>query len=110
MPPGAKVGIGLIGSQFISSIHAEALRVCPEATLVAVASPTAEHARAFAHRFAIPHHFTDYRQLLALPEVDMVVVGVPNHLHCAVAVDAAAAGKHVVMEKPSASTWPKPIA
>jgi predicted dehydrogenase len=100
MPPGARVGVGLIGSQFISSIHAEALRVCPEASLVAVASPTAEHARAFADRFAIPHYFTDYRQLLALPEVDMVVVGVPNHLHCAVAVDAAAAAKHVVMEKP----------
>jgi predicted dehydrogenase len=92
--------VGIIGSQFVSTIHAEALRSCAQAELKAAASPTAGHARAFAERFSIPRHFTDYRQLLALPEVDMVAVGVPNDLHCAVTLEAAAAGKHVVMEKP----------
>src|SRR5678815_2385579 len=95
-----RVGVGLIGSQFVSSIHAEALRACPQADLRAVASPTAGHAKAFAERFAIPHHFTDYAEMLARPEIDMVVVGAPNDLHCRIAVDAAGAGKHVVMEKP----------
>ena len=38
--------------------------------------------------------------MLEMDEIDMVVVGVPNDLHCQVAVDAAAAGKHIVMEKP----------
>jgi predicted dehydrogenase len=38
--------------------------------------------------------------MLELPNLDMVVVGVPNDLHCQMTVDAAAAGKHVVMEKP----------
>jgi len=94
------VGVGIIGSQFISTIHAESLRACAQAEMRAVASATAEHAKAFADRHGIPRHFADYRELLALPEVDMVVVGVPNHLHCQVAVDAAAARKHVVMEKP----------
>ena len=60
----------------------------------------AGHAKAFAERFAIPRHFTDYREMLALPEIDMVVVGAPNDLHCPITLDAAAAGKHVVMEKP----------
>ena len=94
------VRVGLIGSQFISSIHAESLRPCAHAELAAIASPTPGHAAAFAKRFGIPRHFTDYRQLLALQELDLVIVGAPNHLHCQIAVDAAAAGKHVVMEKP----------
>jgi predicted dehydrogenase len=97
---GRPVGVGIIGSQFISTIHAESLRACPQAEMRGVASATAEHAEAFADRYGIPRHFTDYRELLARPEIDMVVVGVPNHLHGPVAVDAAAAGKHVVMEKP----------
>lgn len=94
------VRVGLIGSRFISSIHAESLQHCAAAEMVAVASPTPGRAAAFARRFGIPRHFTDYREMLALPDLDLVVVGVPNHLHCAVAVDAARAGKHVVMEKP----------
>src|SRR6202163_4058319 len=94
------VGVGLIGSQFVTSIHAEALRACSQAEIWAVASPTPGNARKFAERHRIPKHFTHYRELLALPEVEMVVVGVPNDLHCEITLDAAAAGKHVVMEKP----------
>jgi predicted dehydrogenase len=94
------VGVGIIGSQFVATIHAESLRSCAQADLIAVASPTSGHARSFAERFAIPRHFSDYGDLLALPEIDMVVVGAPNQLHCAITLDAAAAGKHVVMEKP----------
>ena len=94
------VGVGIIGSQFISTIHAEALRAYPHAEIRAVASPTAGHAKAFAERLSIPHALTDYKKMLAMPEIDMVVVGVPNDLHHRITLDAAAAGKHVVMEKP----------
>ena len=94
------VGVGIIGSQFISTIHAEALRAYPHAEIRAVASPTPGHSQAFAERLAIPHHLTDYKKMLAMPEIDMVVVGVPNDLHHRITLDAAAAGKHVVMEKP----------
>ena len=94
------VHVGLIGSQFISSIHAESLKQSPQAVLDSVASPTPGNAERLAQRFGIPHAFQDYRQLLARPEIQMVVVGAPNHLHCQIVVDAAAAGKHVVIEKP----------
>jgi predicted dehydrogenase len=94
------VRVGLIGSQFISTIHAEALRQVAAAELFAAASPNEQRVAAFAERFDIPHHFTDYGKLLAMDELDLVVVGVPNDLHCEVAVAAAAAGKHIVMEKP----------
>lgn len=94
------VNVGIIGSRFVSTIHAESLRTCAHARLAAVASPTSGHVEEFARKFGIPRHFTSYRDLLDLPEVDMVVVGAPNNLHCQIAVDAARAGKHVVMEKP----------
>ncbi|MCP3692639.1 MAG: Gfo/Idh/MocA family oxidoreductase, partial [Planctomycetaceae bacterium] len=94
------VRVGLIGSQFISSIHARAVQRCPNAQLVAVASPTPGNADKFAGEFSIPHHFTDYRQLLELDDLDMIVIGAPNHVHCEITVAAAAAGKHVVCKKP----------
>jgi len=93
------VSVGLIGSRFISTIHAESLRHCAHAQMVAVASLDKELPE-FAAKYGIPKTFNDYRQLLALPEVDMVVVGVPNALHCQVVLDAAAAGKHIMIEKP----------
>ncbi|MBI2194235.1 MAG: Gfo/Idh/MocA family oxidoreductase [Planctomycetes bacterium] len=95
-----RVRVGLLGSQFVSTLHAEALKTVPEAELFAVASPTGEHAKSFAARHGIPHHFTDYRKLLEMSEVEMVVLGIPNDLHCQATLDAAAAGKHVVCEKP----------
>ena len=48
------VSVGLIGSQFISAVHAEAVRACPPARRAAVASPTPGHAARLAQRFGIP--------------------------------------------------------
>lgn len=95
-----KVKVGLLGSGFISSIHAEALSRCGNAELVAVASPTPSRAAEFASRHKIPQPFTDYRRLLDLDELDLVVIGIPNDLHCEVTVAAAQAGKHIILEKP----------
>lgn len=95
-----KVKVGLIGSGFVSSIHAEAVQRCAAAELFAVASPAPGKAKALAEKHHIPHHHLDYHQLLAMPEVDLVVIGIPNDLHCKVTLAAAAAGKHIVLEKP----------
>jgi myo-inositol 2-dehydrogenase/D-chiro-inositol 1-dehydrogenase len=95
-----KVKVGLIGSQFVSSIHAESLKHLADAEILAVASPTEEHVRGFAQQHDIPNYFTDYRKMLEIDEIDMVVLGLPNDLHAQAVVDAAKAGKHVVAEKP----------
>jgi len=95
-----KVGVGLIGSQFISTIHAESLKTAVDAQVLAVMSPTEEHVRIFAEKFDIPNHFTDLDQMLAMDEIDMIVIGAPNFLHCDITLKAAAAGKHIVVEKP----------
>ena len=96
------VRVGLIGSRFISTIHAEALKTVAGAELFAVASPSENHAREFAQTHKIEHCLSDYREMLEMDEIDMVVLGLPNDLHCQATMDAAAAGKHVVCEKPLA--------
>jgi predicted dehydrogenase len=95
-----KVGVGLVGSQFISSIHAEALKSVPDAEIIAVMSPTPGNAKEFAAKHGIPNHFSDLDDLLAMDEIDMVVIGAPNNVHCEIALKAANAGKHMVVEKP----------
>jgi len=99
-----KVRVGIIGSAFVSNIHAEALREVPEAEVLAVCSPNKAHAEAFANRWKIPSFATDHRRLLDRKDIDAVVVGIPNDLHRTVVVAAAEAGKHVILEKPIAHT------
>jgi predicted dehydrogenase len=94
------VRVGLVGSQFVSSIHLEALRSVSGAEIVAVTSATEAHAKGFAERHGIPRWFTDFRKMYELPDLDLVVLGLPNDLHCEATVAAAQAGKHVVCEKP----------
>ena len=98
------IGVGLVGSGFISNLHAEAFGHVREAAVVAVASPTEAHVRRFAEKHSIDRWHTDYRALLEEPDVDLICVGVPNDLHRDVVVAAAKAGKHVICEKPLART------
>src|SRR5947209_8718353 len=94
------VRVGLVGSQFIATIHCEALRSVPNTEIVAVASAHEANAKTFAQRHGIPRWFADYRKMYEMPDLDLVVLGLPNDLHCDATVAAAAAGKHVLCEKP----------
>jgi predicted dehydrogenase len=98
----AKVQVGLVGSGFVSAIHYDAFRSVAGAEVLAVASPTEAHVREFAERRGIRHWFTDYRRMFELADLDMVVLGLPNDRHCDATLAAAAAGIHVVVEKPMA--------
>jgi len=95
-----KVKVGLVGSGFVSAIHAEALKRVPNAEIVAAASPTRKHVEAFAKAHGIPNAFADYGKMLEMDELDMIVLGLPNSLHAQAVTDCAKAGKHVVCEKP----------
>jgi predicted dehydrogenase len=100
-----KVKVGIIGSQFQADIHAAALQIMPyEAEVVAVASPTPGNAAEFAKRFGIPRVFTDYREMLKERDIEMISICAPNSLHAQMTKDSAAAGKHIVCEKPLAMT------
>jgi predicted dehydrogenase len=97
----AKVKVGIIGSQFEADIHAYSFTAMPdEAEVVAVASPTPGNAAKLAKKYNIPRVFTDYKQMLAERDIEMVTIAAPNYLHAQMTVDSASAGKHVVCEKP----------
>jgi predicted dehydrogenase len=100
----SKVGVGLIGTGFVGDIHAAALATVADARVTAVASATPGKARKFAETRGIPQAFDDYRELLGLDTVDVVSVAVPNYLHAEVTLAAAAAGKHIICEKPLCRT------
>src|ERR1700748_937199 len=88
-----KEKIGIIGSQFQADIHATSLQIMPhEAELVAVASPTPGNAEHFAKRFNIPRAYTDYREMLKDPAIEVISICAPNSLHCQMTKDAAAVG------------------
>src|SRR5438105_9061716 len=94
------IRVGLVGAQFVSTIHLESLRSVPGTEVVAVTAANESSARAFAERHGIKRWFTDYRKMYELPDLDMVVLGLPNDLHCDATVAAAEAHMHVVIEKP----------
>src|SRR5512145_317837 len=97
-----QVGIGIIGAGFLAETRARCYAQVSgyNAQIVAVAARTEANAVKYAQRHGVPKSFSDYHDLLALPEVDMVDLCVPNHLHRPVAEAAAAAGKHIVCTKP----------
>ena len=97
----SRVKVGIVGSRFQADCIAGAVVAVPdEAEVVAVASPTPGNAEALARRHGIARHYTDYRDLLKDPEVELVSITAPNRLHAPITIEAARLGKHVVCEKP----------
>jgi predicted dehydrogenase len=100
----SKVRVGLIGSGFVTDLHAVAFKLVPDAEVVAVASRTPGKAKKFAQHHGIPQAFENYRDLLALKDINVVTVAIPNDLHAEVTLAAAQVGKHVICEKPLCRT------
>jgi predicted dehydrogenase len=97
-----KIGIGIVGSRFAAELHAHALGKLRgvKCEIVAVCSKTRDSAEAFARKFGIPHVYTDHRALLDRKDICLVTLPVVTSLHHTLAIDAADAGKHLVVEKP----------
>jgi D-xylose 1-dehydrogenase (NADP+, D-xylono-1,5-lactone-forming) len=93
---------GILGPGRIAPRLVRAVGGCSRAGLVAVASRDAARAGSFAAAHGIPRAVDSYAALLALPDVDVVYVSLPNHLHAEWTIRALEAGKHVLCEKPLA--------
>jgi len=95
---------GILGPGRIAPRLVRAVAGTARAQLVAVASRDRDRAAAFAAAHEIPRIFGSYDALLAAPDVDVVYVSLPNHLHAEWTIRALEAGKHVLCEKPIALT------
>jgi predicted dehydrogenase len=82
----------------------EGIRASGVAQLGAIASRRVEVARAWAAEFDIPRHHDSYEALIGDSDIDVVYIPLPNDLHAEYTIQAAAAGKHVLCEKPLART------
>lgn len=96
------VTVGLIGGGFMGEVHARAIRASG-ALLAGVASSSTDSATAASDRLGTPA-FASTQQLLAEPALDVVHICTPNATHADLALAALTAGKHVVCEKPLATT------
>jgi len=95
------VGLAMIGCGQIARAHLRAIGETPHAELVATMDVIEEKARAAADEYdAKP--YTSVEAVLADEGVDAVVLPLPHHLHCPIAVQVAEAGKHILVEKPMA--------
>ena len=107
-----KIGIGLIGMGWMGEVHSRSYRLVPERftdcsfhpQLVICADEVESRARSAAERIGLERYTTDWREVIADPEVDVVDIAAPNHLHLPIAVAAARAGKHIFCEKPVGRT------
>jgi len=95
-----KLRVGIIGAGWPGQQHARAVRASPNAILQALAEPDEERAAGFRAPYAPKSIYPDYSDLLGDPQVDAVVICLPNHLHFPATLAALHAGKHVLCEKP----------
>jgi 1,5-anhydro-D-fructose reductase (1,5-anhydro-D-mannitol-forming) len=96
---------GLVGLGRLAEEHlAGAFTACRNGRLAACAGRTAERSREFAAMHGVPRAHVSFEELVRDSQVDAVYVATPNHLHHPVVLAAAAAGKHVLCEKPMGLT------
>ena len=100
--PTPALRIGILGCASIARPFSRDVTPSKLARIVAVASRNAETAAAFAAAHHIGRHHASYEALLADDGVDAIYIPLPNSLHAEWAIKAAAAGKHVLCEKPLA--------
>jgi len=100
-----KVGVGVLGLGFMATrVHLPALRKITEAELVAVSSRSPEKAKEFGEKFGAEVYYTDYREMLRNPKVDVVFLCLPPGHVASIGLEVAKAGKHAVLECPVAET------
>lgn len=97
------VRTGLIGGGFMGRVHAAAARRAG-ARLTAVASSSRDRAEAVAHQLGVARAEADADGVISASDVDVVHICTPNATHAPLAAAALAAGKHVVCEKPLATS------
>lgn len=93
--------VGIIGAGRIGSLHAKS--ICynvPTAKVIGITDVFAANAKKVADELGIEKVYADYKEMLADPEIEAVLVCSSTDTHADIAIEAAAAGKHIFCEKP----------
>jgi predicted dehydrogenase len=98
------IRIGQVGSGFISEVHHEAFSMVPGTEIVAMCDIDKARGDAYCKKYGVPDMYTELSEMLKRKDIDVITAAVPNYLHHPITMQAAAAGKHVIVEKPLALT------
>lgn len=101
--PENHAGFGVIGLGVWGETHLKTYTDTPGCELVGVCDLNEELAQRRAEEYGVPFWTTDYHELLARPDLQAVSVVTPDFAHFEIAMAAAAAGKHLLLEKPLAT-------
>ncbi len=105
MPMPAQLKVGVIGLGRMGQLYARTLATQVTGVQLYAVAEFADQLRATtANEFAVPHVYADVQDLLALPELDAVVIATPTSIHPELVIAAARAGKAIFCEKPLALT------
>ena len=99
-----RLGMGLVGPGFIAAHHLDAVRRLGDVDVVGIAGSSPESTQKRARELGVDRAYAGYRELLADPAVQVVHNTTPNHLHREISLAALQAGKHVISDKPLASS------
>ena len=99
-----RIGMGLVGPGFVGAHHIDAVRRLGFVDIVAIAASSEASARRKADALGVPKAYGSYEALVADPDVHVVHNTTPNYLHVPVILAALEKGKHVVSDKPLATT------
>jgi predicted dehydrogenase len=98
------VKIGIVGGKFAGEFHMEMWKTIPGAEVIAVADLSEEVRTAFQKKHGIQKIYGDGIELVKDKDIDVVDICLPNFLHAQIALAAMQEGKHVICEKPFATT------
>jgi predicted dehydrogenase len=100
-----KLGILIVGGGWVSSQHVAAFQKNPNAEIIGICGIPLANAQKCATTAGLDVPcFDDYQKALQLPGVDIVSIGTPQEFHAQQTIEAARAGKHILIEKPIAQT------
>ena len=97
------IGFGLVGAGMIAHYHAKAIAALSAShniRLAGVLGLTRDEAASFAEKYQVPFHTDDPKAFFTRPEIQVVCIVTPSGAHLGPALQAIAAGKHLIVEKP----------
>ena len=97
-----KLKVGLIGCGLVSEVHLDSYVKMEEVTVEAVVDINEEKAIKVKEKYKVKTYLTDYNELIARKDIDIIDVCVPTDLHSDIVIKGAKKGKHIFCEKPMA--------
>ena len=99
-----RVKVAVIGAGLMGSLHARATAESDRETLVAIADLDQSRAKRLAEQYGASAYYADYKEMLKRENIDAICIATPDSAHAEPVLDCLAANKHVLVEKPLATT------